>query len=259
MDMATSYDNNDVLQCLLNLGISSGNCIFLHTSLRSLGDFNNLTNDNNLLALLNIVFDSIGFLGTIVVPTFNFSFCKGELFDIDLTPSDGMGAFSEFVRTDVRSHRSKHPFHSVAAIGKNSQLIASSIGYSEFSEGSFFDRLLHLKTKIVFFGIPFVGTFVHLAEERAKVPYRYWKTFSGDFKDGEKIEKKLFNFYARNLEINPEPKVDRDKINVYLREKGIIKSVKLGEGEVSVCDSEEMVAELIRKFTSDPTFALVKH
>ena len=61
-----------------------------------------------------------------------------------------------------------------------------------------------MKTKIVFFGIPFVATFVHLAEERAKVPYRYWKTFSGNFKDGEKIENKLFNFYARNLEIEPE-------------------------------------------------------
>ena len=257
--MATSYDNNDVIQCLMNLEISSGDCIFLHTALRSLGDFINLTSDNKLLSLLNIFLNSVGSLGTIVVPTFNFSFCKGEPFDIDLTPCDGMGAFSEFVRTDVRSHRSKHPFHSVAAIGRNSQLIASSIGYSEFSEGSFFDQLLHLKTKIVFFGIPFVGTFVHLAEERAKVPYRHWKTFSGDFKDGEKIEKKLFNFYARNLGIKPEPRVDRDEINVYLRETGIIKSVKLGEGEVSVCDSGEMVAELIRKFTSDPTFALVKH
>ena len=256
--MATSYDNNDVHQCLTDLGISSGDCIFLHTALRSLGEFNNLTNDNKLLALLNIFLNSVGFLGTIVVPTFNFSFCKGEPFDIDLSPSDGMGAFSEFVRTDVRSHRSKHPFHSVAAIGKNSQLIASSIGYSEFSEGSFFDQLLHLKTKIVFFGMPFVETFVHLAEERAKVPYRYWKTFSGDFKDGEKIEKKLFNFYARNLDIEPEPRVDIAKINVYLRDKGIIKSVKLGEGEVSVCDSGEMVAELLEKFTSDPTFALVK-
>ena len=255
--MATSYGNNDVLQCLTDLGITSGDCIFLHTALRSLGDFKNLTSDNILLALLNIFLKSVGFSGTIVVPTFNFSFCRGEPFDINLTPCDGMGAFPEFVRTDVRSHRSKHPFHSVAAIGKNSQLIASSIGYSEFSEGSFFDQLLHLKTKIVFFGIPFVATFVHLAEERAKVPYRYWKTFSGNFKDGEKIENKLFNFYARNLEIEPEPRVDRAKINIYLRDKGIIKSVKLGDGEVSVCDSEEMVSELIEKFTSDPTFALV--
>ena len=41
----------------------------------------------------NTIFEIIGKNGFIAVPTFNFKFAKGDDFDVDNTPSDGMGAF----------------------------------------------------------------------------------------------------------------------------------------------------------------------
>lgn len=255
--MAQGYTSSDIIEALGKLGIGKGDSIFVHSALRSLGKFLIPGESNKLDELLKAFIGKISEEGTITVPAFNFSFCEGEPFDVQSTPGVDMGAFSEFLRVHPRSKRTKHPFHSISALGKYASLIEGSIGETEFSEGSFFDTLLKLNTKVIFFGVPFVETFVHIAEERALVNYRFWKTFSGNFTDLGKTEWKLFKFYARKLELNPQPRVDVDKINLYLREKKIIKSTRLGEGEISVCSSNEMVEELMGKFKSDPSFPLM--
>jgi len=154
-----------------------------------------------------------------VVPSFNFAFCHGATFDIDNTPGEMMGAFSEFVRRHPGSIRTGHPFHSVVSIGKEAKAIADCEGFSEFSDDSFFDKLLKLDCKILFYGIDFVETFVHIAEERTKAPYRFWKTFTGEYVSGE-IEKLVtVNFYARRLDAKPVPLVDVNKINVHIMKK----------------------------------------
>jgi len=256
--MIIEYSEKDIRHSLLTLGIKRGDCLFIHSGLKSLGKFIPNNDTNSLEALLNLFLDVVGEKGTVVVPTFNFAFCSGAVYDRNKTPCDGMGAFSEYVRLHKNSHRARHPFHSVAAIGGNAIKIADAVGFSEFSEGSFFDVLLKLDCKILFYGVSFVETFVHVAEERAKVPYRFWKKFTGDIIDGELRDTVTINFYARRFDIEPEPRVDIEKINRYLRENNIITSTNLGSGKVSICDSNLMVNDLIDKFTVDPTFPLIK-
>lgn len=256
--MNNTYTEKDIRDCLLALGVKKGDCLFVHSGLKALGKFIPNNDVNSLEALLNVFLDAVGEKGTIVVPTFNFAFCSGEVFDRRKTPCDGMGAFSEYVRTHKNAYRARHPFHSVAAIGASAISISESVGFSEFSEGSFFDALLKLKCKILFYGVSFVETFVHIAEERAKVPYRFWKTFTGDVIDGEARDTVTINFYARRFDLEPEPRVDIEKINQYLREKKIITSTNLGAGSVSICSSNQMVNELIDKFTAEPNFPLIK-
>jgi aminoglycoside 3-N-acetyltransferase len=255
--MNETYSENDLRTCLRKLGVKKGDCLFVHSALKSLGKFSPDTEENTLEALFRVLSDEVGEDGTIVVPSFNFAFCNGATFDIDNTPGDGMGAFSEFVRTRPDAIRTKHPFHSVASIGRNAKAIADCESFSEFSDGSFFDKLLKLDSKILFFGIDFVETFVHIAEERAEVPYRFWKTFTGKCISNEAEETLTFNFYARHFDADPVPTVDVDKINKYLREKDIILSKPLGSGRVSICNSVEMVGELTRKFSEDPLFPLM--
>lgn len=255
--MSASYTEKNIRNCLFALGVKKGDCLFVHSGLKGLGKFIPNNDENILEALLNIFLDVLGEKGTIVVPTFNFAFCRGEVFDRKKTPCDGMGAFSEYVRTNKSSCRAGHPFHSVASIGASASAITESMGFSEFSEGSFFDALLHLNCKILFYGVDFVETFVHIAEERAKVPYRYWRTFTGDVIDGEVRDTVIINFYARRIDLKPEPLIDIEKINQYLREKNIITSINMGAGNVSICSANKMVNELIVKFTAEPNFALI--
>jgi len=256
--MQTAYTETELRLCLKKLGITKGDCLFVHSALKSLGILAPTGEQNTLEALLGVLLDEVGEEGTIVVPSFNFEFCHGATFDIDNTPGIAMGAFSEFVRTHKDSFRAKHPFHSVSAIGKDAKTIAEAESFSEFCEGSFFDKILKLEAKILFLGIDFVETFVHIAEERTKVPYRFWKTFTGKY-IGDGAEKVItVNFYARRFDVDPIPVVDIDKINIYLREKGIITGQNLGLGSASICNSVEMVGELIEKFSTEPLFPLVQ-
>jgi aminoglycoside 3-N-acetyltransferase len=180
---ADCYSDAELKSCLQSLGIEKGDCLFVHSSLKPLGKFVPARGQGDLAALLDVFFDTIGEAGTFVVPTFNFGFCRGQPFDRQNTPSDGMGAFSEFIRRQPRALRSQHPFQCVSAIGKFAAEVASAQGRSAFSPGSAFDVMLKHGCKILFFGVYFVETFVHVAEERAHVPYRFWKTFTGDFID----------------------------------------------------------------------------
>lgn len=255
--MKIEYTEKDIRDCLFALGVKKGDCLFVHSGLKALGKFIPNNNVSSLEALLNLFLDVVGEKGTVVVPTFNFAFCSGAVYDRKKTPCDGMGAFSEYVRLHKKSLRARHPFHSISAIGGNAIKITDAVGFSEFSEGSFFDVLLQLDSKILFYGVSFVETFLHVAEEKARVPYRFWKTFTGDIIDGELRDTVTINFYARRFDIEPEPRIDIEKINQYLRVKGIISSNNLGAGKVSICNSNQMVNDLIAKFIAEPTFPLM--
>ena len=67
---------------------------------------------------LEAIQEVIGAEGTLVVPTFNFGFAQGERYDPADTPSQGMGAFSEFVRQLPEARRTSHPLQSVAVVGR---------------------------------------------------------------------------------------------------------------------------------------------
>ena len=100
-------------------------------------------------------------------------------------------------------------------------------------------------------------TFVHIAEERTEVPYRFWKTFTGKYISSENENIVTVNFYARRFDDDPVPIVDVGKINSHLRKKDIITSKNLGSGRVSICNSVEMIDELTKTFSEDPLFPLI--
>ena len=77
--MQKTYTEKDIRECLMALGVKRGDCIFIHSALKSLGKFIPNNNLNRLEALLNVFLDLVGEKGTIVVPTFNFSFCNGKI------------------------------------------------------------------------------------------------------------------------------------------------------------------------------------
>lgn len=256
--MQFDYTQLDLEKSIDAIGIKDGDNLFIHTALKSLGSFKAGASGNLLQSLLSHLSNKVGANGSISVPTFNFGFCRGEIFDVDQTPSVQMGAFSEFVRNHPDSKRSKHPFHSISSIGNDVDVISETEGFSEFSDGSAFDLLLKKNVKILFFGIEFVETFVHIAEERAQVPYRFWKQFSGTRICNGISENITTNFYARRIHDSPEPRLDVPKINHYLREKGVISSVQLGSGKISFCHGEDLVNEIMSRLIVQPKFFLLE-
>ena len=100
-----------VSTCLKALGIVSGDGLLVHSAVQFLG-----RPVGGLEIYLDAIREIISPDGTLVVPTFNFGFARGESFDPQSTPSQGMGAFSEFVRQLPDARRTTHPLQSSAGV-----------------------------------------------------------------------------------------------------------------------------------------------
>ena len=221
------YNSNEFKKTLISVGLVKGDNVFIHSSLKTIGKYEDQSQPDLLNMIKETIFDIIGENGFIAVPTFNFNFAKGYDFDVDNTPSEGMGAFSEFIRKQDGSNRTSHPMHSISIMGKNSKYIANLVGDTEFSKNSAFDHLLKMNCKILFLGDCFTETFFHIAEERATVPYRFWKIFQGNLIKNSLKKKIEIKYYARNFQENPEPLIDISKLYEFLDSKNIFLKTKM--------------------------------
>ena len=111
------YSKEEFIQGLKNCGIKKGDVVFTHVGFAFLGipkDFN--TNEQVCKMILNSFLEVLGSEGTLLVPTYTYSFCENKSFDVNNSPST-IGPFTEFFRKQKNILRSKDPIFSVAGIG----------------------------------------------------------------------------------------------------------------------------------------------
>ena len=111
--------------------------------------------------------------------------------------------------------------------------------------------------KILFLGNSFTETFFHISEEKAKVPYRFWKLFKGNLiKDS--IKKAIeIQYYARNLEMKPEPEVDVTKLFNFLDNKNMFTKSANNKINLMICSSSSYVENCLVKLKESPKYFLL--
>lgn len=176
------------------LEIPRDQVVIVHSSLVKFGLL-----EGGVAGLLDLLRDCLGPRATLVMPAFTLSFGRTRKWSSATSKSEA-GAFTEFFRTRPGVGRSLHPFHSVCASGPEAERILSGHCATSFGPGSAFDRLHDLDAINLSIGTEFVGgaTFLHMGEERARVPYRATKPFPGEVIDaaGQTVERD-FAMYAR--------------------------------------------------------------
>jgi aminoglycoside 3-N-acetyltransferase len=188
---------------------------------------------------------------TIAVPAFNFAFARGEPYDPASTPSQGMGAFAEYVRRLPGARRTPHPMQSLAAIGPYAEDLAGRDTPSAFDPGSAFERLLALDFKLLYLGANIDATsLLHYSEQRFQVPYRYWKTFSGPVRTVNGWERRTYRMYVRDLEANPV--LTLAPAQALLERRGQWHSLPLNYGRVSLCRAVDFTAAVDDLLSADP-------
>jgi aminoglycoside 3-N-acetyltransferase len=237
---------DQVVACLTSLGIRSGDGLLVHSAVQYLG-----RPQGGVGMYLQAIQAVIGAEGTVVVPTFNFSFAKGEPYDPNETPSQGMGAFSEYVRQLPEAQRTPHPMQSVAVLGRYAIDLASRDTLSAFDPGSAFERMLELDFKLLLLGADSRATSMfHYCEQRANVPYRYWKDFTGQVRTPEGWRTKTYRMFVRDLELNPQ--LTLDPVVAYLAGRGEWISTRLNYGSVTVCRLTDFFSAADRFLADDP-------
>ena len=149
---------------------------------------------NNLIDALK---KKIGKNGTLLIPTYNWDFCKGKTFDYNKTPSQS-GVLGNIALKRKDFMRSFNPIYSLAVTGKDKNKICNMKHLDCFSLNSPFGYLIKNKGKNIFINITprsanetkLVGfVFHHVIEQAAKVSYRYLKEFKGYYVNRQKFKK----------------------------------------------------------------------
>src|ERR1700730_12706132 len=102
-----------VTDALLSIGIRPGSVALVHPDAIVAAQFPAMPNEQRLDLLIEAMEAAVGREGTLVVPTFSYSFTKGEPYDIRKTPS-AVGMVSERFRMQTGVRRTSDPIFSFA-------------------------------------------------------------------------------------------------------------------------------------------------
>ena len=138
------YCQKDLVNALKYVGLKPGDMVFSHSNIGYFGLPEGERSVNNAFqTIVNAFLEVIGAEGTLVVPTFSYSFSQGQDFDPDKTPSS-CGVFTELLRTLPDSCRSEEPNISVTAIGQKAEKVTQKLPKNAYGYDSFFDRFYNL-------------------------------------------------------------------------------------------------------------------
>jgi len=167
---APGIGKQQILADLKRLGVSPGDVVFLHSSLKSIGYV-----EGGAHALLQALLDLITREGTLIVPTYYMpggtihAACreKDYVFDPRVHGTD-LGAIPSMFLRFPGIKRSIHPTHSVSALGKDASYLTEAHhgSPSPFGARSPWQRLVELGGKVLGLGISMGPvTFYHLLED----------------------------------------------------------------------------------------------
>lgn len=155
---------------------------------------------------IDTLMKKVGPEGTVMIPTFNWGFCKGELFDIRKTVSrTGALGNAAMKRSDFK--RTKHPIYSFMVWGKDQKKLTEMDPKDGFGPGSIFEYMHKENVKALVVGLHTMAglTFCHYVEQAVGVPFRYVKDFTAEYIDEEgKCSLKTYSMCVRDLEMDPQ-------------------------------------------------------
>jgi aminoglycoside 3-N-acetyltransferase len=246
------FTNIDLLNSLRSIKADECDILYIHTSL-NFGTPNTNIKKNELL---QYIVDTILELkvATIIFPTYTFSFCNGEDFDINSCKTS-MGLLNDYVRKMPNSIRSIDPLMSNVLLGEHTEFV-KNIGKNSVGLDSTFD-LLHktkLKVKFLFIG-PKIGdcfTHMHFIEAEQNVPYRYYKDFTGKINNGNEIYTDTYSLFVRYNKVfaNCGSYIYENM----MLEKNIAQKEKFANGYLTIVESQEAYNAYLYFLKISPNF-----
>lgn len=244
----------DVAKAVEALGVTQGDILLVHSSLKSLGQLEN--GPETVIGGLEAV---LGKTGTLVMPTL----CQVDFANSYRTwymdkPSN-VGYLTEYFRKLPYVYRSNQATHSVAARGKNAyQLTFEHTAYGPhlcpFGEYAFADsspwvKMYNMGTKILFIGVTTMyNTMKHVAEAR----------FMEHVLDQVKDEKRRAELRAQVATFGHWTgkevwlQFDAVKMQELLEPKGLIRHGKCGDAELLLVSMKEFCDACYEELEANP-------
>lgn len=245
------YCREDLAAALREVGLHEGALVFAQVGMGMLGaPREGLAISTLFQVVFGAFLDVLGDAGTLVVPTYTMSFCKGEDYDPDRSPSTA-GPFAELFRQQPGTKRSLDPIMSVASRGPLSERLLKGLPNNCFGKDSVYDRLLRYGGMICAVGVGFrFINVVHHVETMVGVPYRYDKIFRGRIIQGGRSRPAEATYHVRALIANTEPALS--EFERVARERKLCRVSAVGRGEVLAIGCEEYYRLCAMHIERDP-------
>ena len=250
------YTRKDIISAFRRLGIEHGDILFLSTSLGMLGSAQGVSTGDGLNDLFHkAIRDVLGRDGTILVPTYSYTFGKDHrrgcnVFDPKNTPAD-TGPFPEYFRKLPGARRSLDPMVSISGIGPACDELMDDLPATSYGADCIFDRLIYTKAKCCNVGLgPNWTPFLHHADWLVKVPFRYDKVFFGTILVNGIPKEMKWVYSVRDL--SDASRADAHKLANMSEDAGIWKRASLGRGRIYAASYKQYFDFTVASQKADP-------
>ncbi len=256
---ARRWGRDEFVQALRSVGIAPGDVVYFQVNHETLGPAEGAGTEGELASLLLAgLQEVVGPRGTIVAPSYTFSFCRQQVFDPDETPTtvgpwNTFIAFPESLRRLPGAIRSKDPIFSNVGLGPRASEMLSDVPPVCLGEDSVHARMRRVGGKICILGVGlYEAIFRHYVESVCRVPWRFDKLFTGKIRE-KGVERKAGWLY--NVRIgaqNGDP--SGEALEEIARRTGVCRSAPIGSGELVAVDAEEYFRLASAELLRDPWF-----
>ena len=222
-------DQQEIVAGLRELGLKRGDKVLLHSSLLSLGK---VTGGPD--AVIDAFLEVLGGEGTLLVPVFG-----------------ALGILTETVKRRPGAVVSSAPVGTVAALGKDAEAICRDHWQAETAhgEGTPFTRLAEMGGYVCLLGVDQDrNTSLHSVEAMLKLPYLRTIDTAFALPDGRQVSK-AFRYY-------PGPHRDFIGLDRHFREAGVLKIARIGNAQVRLIRSADLLRVGMALGGKDPAFVL---
>ena len=188
---------------------------------------------------------------TIALPAFTFSFCGGAPYHHRTTRSE-TGILADWALAHLGdARRTPHPIYTFVVAGPAAEEISACASTTTFGDDSPFGLFERHNATLVMLGCGWAFcTQLHRYEEKAQVPYRHFKTFSGPADFGEGARPAQAAMYVRDLALDPlndfSPAIEQ------MRGSGLIRSFPLCRGKLECAMTTDLAAQSSAMLQADP-------
>jgi len=235
---------NDLQSTWQELGLAAGDNLVIHSAIRTLGPV-----EGGAETVLDSLSETVGEEGCLVFPCFNYSRPRPEpWFDPLVTPGR-TGILGELARKRPGAHRSLHPTHSVAALGRPApEIVCGHLEAGAFGVGSPLDKLaMAYDGKILLLGVPqTANSTIHIAESHARRPKEDPGNPPGT------VRLKLEKIVEHTLDWSATCSVAFGEVEHPLRSRAAIQDARQGDALLQLISGKTVVSTVTEMLRQNP-------
>jgi aminoglycoside 3-N-acetyltransferase len=246
----------DITTALAGLGVDRSDTLFVHSDVSRCLRVAGATREQKLEEIIRGLANSVSG-GTLIMPAFTYSFCRGEVFDRGRSPST-VGVLGEHFRGQLGVRRTADPIFSTSVYGSvlaDWERDLFSVSDKDcFGPRSIFAYLMEVDAQHVCLGRT-ACTLIHHIEQCEGVPYRYFKDFRGVVADGAELAHTTARYFVRPLDSSFD--ADVEPLARMMNQSGQARATRLERGPTVCVARVSAIGEAaIRGLRADPSFLL---